>query len=181
MEQKQQKIVFFGGPSTGKTTIIQELKNRGFYCMGEISRQVTREAQEKGIDQLFLTAPLLFSEMLLSGRENQFIKAEKSAEKIVFFDRGIPEVFGYMDYLKTEYPLVFIEKSRQYRYDKIFYFPIWQEIYESDNERYESIEEAQRIDKFLINAYTKLEYRISTVPFGSVEERADYILNSIKK
>lgn len=181
MEQKQQKIVFFGGPSTGKTTIIQELKSRGFYCMDEISRQVTREAQEKGIDQLFLTEPLLFSKMLLSGRENQFIQAEKSSEETVFFDRGIPEVFGYMDYLKTEYPSVFIEKSEQYRYDKIFYFPIWREIYESDNERYESLEEAQLIDKFLINAYKKLGYTITTVPFGSVDNRADYILNSFKK
>ena len=34
-------------------------------CMEEISRQVTLEAQEKGIEQLFLEDPLMFSEQLL--------------------------------------------------------------------------------------------------------------------
>ena len=40
------KIVLIGGPATGKTTLINALKTQGYYCMDEISRQVTLDAQK---------------------------------------------------------------------------------------------------------------------------------------
>jgi hypothetical protein len=49
----QQKIVLIGGPSTGKTSVINTLTDLGYYCMPEISREVTLKAKENGIDQLF--------------------------------------------------------------------------------------------------------------------------------
>jgi len=61
---KTQKIALIGGPSTGKTTLINALKSKGYYCMEEISREITLDAQEKGIEQLFLEDPLLFSQQL---------------------------------------------------------------------------------------------------------------------
>ena len=91
----QQKIVLIGGPGTGKSSILNELISRGFHCKPEISREVTLEAQKKGIDQLFLTDPLLFSNLLLEGREKQYLDAKESTEKFVFFDRGIPDVHAY--------------------------------------------------------------------------------------
>ena len=75
MQKKQQKIVLIGGPGTGKTTILNTLKERGFCCFDEVSRAVTLKAQENGIEQLFLTEPLLFSKMLLKGREEQYLEA----------------------------------------------------------------------------------------------------------
>ena len=175
----QQKIVLIGGPGTGKTSVLNKLIDRDFFCMPEISREVTLKAKKKGIDQLFLTEPLLFSELLLKGREQQFITADKSSEKLVFFDRGIPDVHAYMNFFNTEYPATFIEKSNTYKYDKIFHFSPWQEIHTTDNERYETFEESKTIDKFLINAYSELGYVITNVPFGAVEERTDFIINSL--
>ena len=52
--------------------------------MEEISRQITLEAQENGIEQLFLEDPLLFSEQLLSGRQKQFIEADVYKHAFVF-------------------------------------------------------------------------------------------------
>ena len=101
---KTQKIVLIGGPGTGKTTLINALKIKGYNCMEEISRQVTLKAQEKGIEQLFLEDPLLFSEHLLLGRQKQFLEANALEGGFVFFDRGIPDVVAYLDYLKTSYP-----------------------------------------------------------------------------
>lgn len=179
MQKNQQKIVLIGGPGTGKTTVLNKLKEKGFFCFDEVSREVTLKAQEKGIDQLFLTEPLLFSKMLLEGREEQFLKAEESKKDIIFFDRGIPDVHAYMNYFKTEYPAIFLEKSKQYKYDIIFHFSPWQEIHITDNERYETFEESTNIDLFLTEAYTSLDYKIIHVPFGSVDERAKFIINSL--
>jgi len=176
----QQKIVLIGGPGTGKTSVLNELIKRGYQCKVEVSREVTLQAQKEGIDQLFLTKPLLFSEKLLEGREKQFLEAEKSEEKIVFFDRGIPDVHAYMDYFNTNYPSSFLEKSHHYKYDKIFLFTPWKKIYTSDNERYETFEEAVKIDKFLQKAYKELGYNLIKVPFGIVKSRTDFILKNIE-
>ena len=91
-------IVLLGGPGTGKSTLINELVARGFCCYPEISRQVTMKAQEEGIEQLFLEQPLLFSQMLLEGRIEQYKNALNEPDNVVFIDRGIPDVVAYMDY-----------------------------------------------------------------------------------
>jgi len=57
--------VITGGPGSGKTTLVKELEAKGFACLHEISRQIILEAQQQGIDQLFLEDPLLFSRKLL--------------------------------------------------------------------------------------------------------------------
>ena len=77
-------IVLIGGPSSGKTTLINKLKENGHVCYPEVSREVIKEAQEKGIEQLFLEQPLLFSELLLEGRKKQFQLAKQEGGKIVF-------------------------------------------------------------------------------------------------
>ena len=176
----QTKIVITGGPGTGKSTVIDELIKRKFTCMPEISRQVTLNAREKGIEQLFLTKPLLFSELLLEGRINQFIEAEQVNNELVFFDRGIPDVHGYMNYISIDYPSSYLSKSNLYRYEYVFLMPPWEEIYISDNERYENFEQALAIHNHLERTYKDLEYPIIEVPKGTVEERTNFILEHIK-
>lgn len=175
----QQKVVLIGGPGTGKSSILKEFIRRGYECMPEISREVTLKAQKEGVDQLFLSQPLLFSQMLLEGREQQYKDAINSTSEIVFFDRGIPDVHAYMNYLGSEYPAVYKEKSNQYKYDKVFMLAPWEEIYISDNERYETFDQAVKIDGFLRKAYQEIGYQIINVPFGTVEERCDFILQSL--
>ena len=45
----QKKIVLIGGPGTGKSSVLKQLKSSGFCCMEEISRQITIRAQEEGV------------------------------------------------------------------------------------------------------------------------------------
>ncbi|MEE9407712.1 MAG: ATP-binding protein [Polaribacter sp.] len=175
----QQKIVLIGGPGTGKTSVLNELIKRNYFCKPEVSREVILKAKEKGIDQLFLTEPLLFSEMLIEGREEQFTSADQSLEELVFFDRGIPDVHAYMNYFNTDYPSTFIEKSKFYKYDVIFHFAPWRDIHTTDNERYETFEQSQTIDNYLLEAYTEVGYKIINVPFGSVEERTNFVIHSL--
>ncbi|MBU2928683.1 AAA family ATPase [Winogradskyella psychrotolerans] len=170
------KVVIAGGPGTGKTTIINELKNREFLCYDEISRQITLQARKDGIEQLFLTEPLLFSEKLLEGRTKQFTDAEQESEHVVFLDRGLPDVIAYMDYIGDTYPEHFVATCDSHKYNSIFILAPWQDIFTSDSERYENFEEAIEIHQHLLETYKRFGYQLIDVPFGSVESRVDFIL-----
>lgn len=172
-----QKIVITGGPGTGKSSIINELKQRSHACFDEISRQVTLEARQKGIEQLFLTEPILFSELLLEGRLHQFREALKTRASHVFMDRGLPDVLAYLNYVKTEYPQHFDTTCIAHKYEHVFVLAPWQEIYESDSERYENFEQAIGIHEELLLTYRNFGYELIDVPFGSVKSRTDFILD----
>ena len=177
----QQNIVITGGPGTGKSTVINELEARNFSCMHEVSRAVTLMARKNGIEQLFLKDPLLFSKLLLEGRVQQFIKAKDFNVAVVFFDRGIADVYAYMNYLGVTYPTIFIDECKTHKYSNpIFLMPPWKDIYITDNERYESFEQSLAIHNHLKKAYKDLGYTIIEVPFGTARERANFILEKIK-
>jgi predicted ATPase len=180
MNNNQKRIVLTGAPGTGKSTIINDLEKRGHICMHEISRDVTLEARKKGTEQLFLTEPLLFSDMLLKGRMEQFLSVKKRDKGLIFYDRGIPDVHAYMNYIGLDYPDRYIKTSQQYKYDFVFLMPPWEEIYITDSERYESFEQALAIHNHLLRAYEELGYTVVEVPTGSVPERTDYILDVIR-
>ena len=176
---KTRKIVITGGPGTGKTSLIKALEDHGYHCLHEISRQVTLDAQKKGFEQLFLSEPLLFSEMLLEGRINQHREAGEYNSEVVFIDRGVPDVVAYMDYFGNEYPSLFTEACQDYRYDAVFLLPSWKEIYKSDNERYESYEQAVSIHDHLEETYKRSGYEPIEVPKVPVEERFSFILDHL--
>lgn len=176
---RTKKIVLTGGPGTGKTSIIQLLEARNYTILPEISREIILKAQKDGIDQLFLEQPLLFSELLLEGRIEQYKEAEKTQTDYIFIDRGIPDVVAYMDYFKSNYPAIFRDACKQYPYDGIFVLPPWERIYRRDNERYESFEQACEIHNYLLDSYTRSGYRPTEVPLGTLEERASFILEHL--
>lgn len=180
------RIVITGGPSTGKTSVIESLEAQGFFCIPELVRSLTAaEAGNNGSDALS-TNPILsvknpkdFNSKILEGRIAQYESTTETNEKIVFFDRGIPDVHAYMTCFGQKFDTEFERPGHQFRYDLILLMPPWQEIYESDNERFESYEESERIFSSLEQTYRKFKYEISLIPHASIAERTDFILNLI--
>lgn len=177
---QKQIIVIIGGPGTGKTTIIDGLSDRGYCCYPEISREVTLEAKKQGIEQLFLEKPLLFSELLLEGRKKQFHSAKDEPYELVFLDRGIPDVLAYMHYIGDSYPSFFDAACREHLYTKIFILPPWEEIYTSDEARYENFEQAKLIYAHLKETYESYGYNLIEVPKGDLNSRIFHILDNLK-
>jgi len=185
---KSKKVVITGGPSTGKTVIIQQLEAFGYHCFHEIVRSMTLEAKKEGNPESFVSNPLTFvkdpfefNQRILIGRMEQYSKSVNIIEPYVFFDRGIPDVLAYMDYFNQLYNREFEEACATRRYDKVILLPPWEKIYISDNERMESFEEALAIHEHLKNTYIKYAYNPVLIPTGTVEERISYILNELKE
>ena len=99
--------------------------------------------------------------------------------QLFFFDRGLPDIVAYLDYIKSDYDQEFISTCEKYKYEKIFILPPWKKIYKTDNERYESFDQLLEIDKYLKKWYSKFGYDIVEVDKGSVDERLEFILNRI--
>ena len=176
---KKEIVVIIGGPGTGKTSVINSLIEKGYCCYPEISRQVTIDAKAQGIDQLFLEKPMLFSEMLLEGRKKQFTDALNEPSEIVFLDRGIPDVLAYMHFIGDSYPEFFDQACRDHIYNSIFLLPPWEEIYQSDEERYENYDQAEEIYTHLVETYQKYGYNLIEVPKDTIENRVQFILKSL--
>ncbi|GAA3508110.1 ATP-binding protein [Aquimarina addita] len=182
----KQKIIITGGPSTGKTAIINNLEASGYFCFNEFIRSITREAIENDASINFVSNPIAsvtdphqFNLQLLTGRIQQYLDAIKFDKDIVFFDRGIPDVLAYMDLFNQTYDETFIKACNDHRYDTIFLLPPWKEIFVSDNERQESFEEAEQVYHHLSSTYTKLGYNCIEVPFETIENRTKFILSNL--
>ena len=176
---KNKTIIITGGPGTGKSSVIKKLESAGHQCLHEVSREIILQAKAEGIDQLFLKDPVLFSEMLLDARVKQF-KVAQNQQGNLFLDRGIPDVVAYMEYIKTPYPPKFTKACESYKYDHIFILPPWKEIYQNDNERYESFDQALEIHEYLKNTYLNFGYTPIEVPKGLIGERCDFILSNLE-
>ncbi len=181
------RIVITGGPGTGKTSLVRYLEEDGFLCYHEIIRDLTSEAINGGDTASFKSNPLVFvdnpyrfNQRILDGRLNQFQKASMDAGPVVFFDRGLPDVLAYMDYFDQDYGPDFVTACRDNRYDKVVILPPWEGIYQGDEERFESFEQASAIHLELLKTYIAFDYNPVTLPYGTLEERSVFVTDLIK-
>ena len=100
---KLKKIVLTGGPSSGKTSIIKNLRELGFLCFDEVARDLFF-----GISVLnsFKKNPLLFSKKIIDQRIDHYLVSENKTlnakKNLCFFDRGIHDSIAYLNYMKVE-------------------------------------------------------------------------------
>lgn len=174
------RIVITGGPGTGKSTLIKLLEKSGYTCLHEVSREVILQARIEGHEQLFLNNPLLFSEKLIEGRIQQFHQVTEMNQQIVFYDRGLHDVIAYLKYIESRLPEEMHLACKSHCYDMVFILPPWKEIYTTDNERYESFSEAEKIHSHLENTYKNYNYSPIEVPKLPVEQRLLFILEKVK-
>ncbi len=177
-----------GGPATGKTSLIEGLEREGYTCFQEIIRDFTAIARQTGdlssLDTNPINAvsdPLEFNRKLLEGRKNQFEQAENSNKPIVFFDRGIHDILAYMDYYGQALGPKFIEAALLYKYDFVFLLPMWEDIFETDEGRFESFEDSLKIQECLRDGYERFENTVIEVPFDNVENRIKFILDTLNQ
>mgnify|MGYP001204282348 CR=1 FL=1 len=166
---KSEKIIISGPPSSGKTTIINELKKRGYTCMPEIS--------PPNLDLKIKKNKLIISEFIFLKREEQYMNVK---HQTCFYDRSLIDIIAYMNLWEQEYPLIWNKKINQLRYNQnVFYTPFWKKIYKQTSKRNETQEEAQEIDSFLRKTFLQYNYTITEVPKLNVSERVNFIINNI--
>ena len=173
-----QRYVITGAPGTGKTAIINALKERGYSCVEENSREIIAEQIINGGDILPWKNQIAFESLISTKRAKQYASIPK--DEIYFFDRSAIDCIAYLkvNNLETSTEILEIIKSCEFN-SNVFYTPIWKEIYTNDSERKESIESAISIEKLLLYTYKEFHYSLIEVPKLTIEERVDFILSKI--
>jgi predicted ATPase len=175
---KQNRYIITGGPSTGKTTLIEALRLQGYNCVDESARAVINQQIELNTGLVPWIDNARFSELVLDSVIANY-KATASSET-VFFDRGVADVMAYLILDGIEVPQRFWDATRNYRFNTtVFMLPQWEEIYANDSARVESFELASRVSKTLADLYTKIGYDVVELPKSTTAERLVFLLDAI--
>ncbi|MFQ0814388.1 ATPase [Brucella anthropi] len=173
----QRFIIVSGGPGSGKSTLIDALQKDGFSRTVEAGRAIIQDQVAIGGNALPWCDRVLFAEFMLSWEMRSHAMAEQQ-HGIVFFDRGVPDVIGYLTLCRLPVPQHMEEAARQFQYNRtVFLAPPWAEIFAQDAERKQDFEEAVRTFEAMEATYRRLGYEIALLPKASVQERVDFIRN----
>lgn len=169
-------FVVAGGPGAGKTTLIEALVRIGYARSIEAARAIIQDQLAVGGRALPWRDPAMFTEMMLSWEMRSYRLACEEAGP-VFFDRGMPELAGYLRLEGLPVPPHIERAIKTFRYNhRVFLAPLWPEIYTQDSERKQTLEDAERSYEAVVKAYTEYGYELVPIPRAPVEERVRFVL-----
>lgn len=172
-------FVITGGPGSGKTTLIEALAARGLARSIEAGRAIITDQVSIGGNALPWADRGAFAERMFNWEMRSYHWAQ-SIKGPVIFDRGIPDVIGYLTLVKLPVPEYMDSAARQFRYHgNVFIAPPWPEIFGQDTERKQTFEEARATYEVMVETYTAYGYKLITLPLASVEERVEVVTKEI--
>ena len=175
MHRSSNRYIITGGSGSGKSSLIRELKSRGYSCYSEISRTVIKEQQEHGGEFLPWKNMEGFSSECFKRMQAQL---DGEPEFPAFFDRGVPDIIAYLRSRNLPVESDYKSYSRYYNL-KVFVCPPWQDIFVNDPQRPESFGYSRKIYHLLKEVYEELGFKVLEIPRIPVASRADFVLSSI--
>ena len=172
-------FVITGGPGSGKSTLIGALAAEGFASMPEAGRAIIQDQVALGGSALPWADRRLFAELMLGWELRSHHEAQTLAGP-VFFDRGIPDVMGYLTLCGLPVPRHVRRAADAMRYHRrVFLAPTWPAIFAQDAERKQTIDEAEATSQALTGVYAGLGYEIVALPLVPVAGRLRFVLSAI--
>lgn len=168
--------VITGGPSSGKTTTVNLLKDRGYKTTIEHARHYidTQKVTGKTVEEIRANHSV-FQQGVLDMQIAQ--EQELSPEEIVFLDRALPDALAYYRFLNIPIDEKLQKIVRRHAYKKIFILdPL---PFVPDYARTEDAVAQKKIHMLLTGAYETLLSPIIHVPVLPPEERVEFILKHI--
>ncbi len=170
-------VVISGCSGGGKSTLLAELKRRGYAVVEEPGRRIVAE-EVRGHG-----AAVPWVDMAAFARRaiTMALADRVAASKLggwVFFDRGLIDAAAALQHCTGEEALAGLCSNQSY-HKRVFLTPPWPEIYVKDPERQHDLAVAQAEYLRLVTAYPLLGYEISILPKIGVVERADFVLNML--
>jgi predicted ATPase len=172
-------IIISGGPGGGKTTLIDALAMLGHGRTIEAGRFIIQAQAEIGGMGVHFGDQALFAELMLMHEIRSYEEA-MAAPGLVFCDRGVPELVGYLPMVGRPVPHHFKRAAELYRYNRtVFLTPPWREIFANDPERKQDWAEAVRTYEHCEAVYRAQGYEPVILPKASVRDRVRFVLERV--
>ena len=169
--------VISGAPSSGKTTLVEELERRGYRVVHEVARAIIETGMEQGrtLEEI-RSDKESFENLVLNTK--MAIEAELPKNEVIFLDRAVPDSIAYFDIagLNAEEA---VAKSPRNRYKKIFLLDGLP--YLRDEARIEDQHGAESLDQGLEASYSALGYEVIRIGVMPVKERLRRVIAEIEK
>ncbi len=171
------QAVLTGAPGAGKTTLLDAATAAGYRTSPEVARQLL---QSPGGMALRETDPLGFAEAMIVAHAREF-ERHAGADRPVLFDRGFPDVVGFLDVSGLAVPRAIDLACRTLRYTgPVLRAPAWATIYAQDAERIQNWEQAVASDHAVTAAWRRYGYVVTDLPLIGVEERMDFLKSKLQ-
>ncbi len=168
-----------GGPGSGKSTLISALAQHSIRTMPEAGRAIIQDQLAIGGEALPWSDRRAFAELMLAWEMRSYRDALNLGGPVIF-DRGVPDVLGYLRLSDLSIPSHVERAAQTFRYHhRVFVAPPWPEIFAPDAERKQSFAEAQVTYEVMVETYSTLGYSPIPLPLESVQKRVQFVLAEI--
>ena len=168
--------VITGGPSSGKTTTVNLLRDRGYKTTIEHARHYidTQRAKGRTVEEMRSNQ----REFQLAVLEMQIAQEDSlSPGEMVFLDRAVPDALAYYRFLNLEPDPILLDALRKVSYKKVFILDMLP--MQHDYARQEDAKQQKRIDQLLTEVYNALPSPVLRVPVLPPDQRVDFILDNL--
>lgn len=165
----------------GKTTLLKELNRVFDYAVQpEAGRLIIQQQVAKGGQALPWKDKKEFAEAMFKlSLDNYKVWAMHS--QVILFDRGIPDILGYLRLSRLPIEKKYMDAARALCYNStVFITPPWKEIFSQDDERKQSWEIAIQTYQVMLDIYAELGYHLIEIPSGSPGTRATFVHNILQ-
>jgi predicted ATPase len=168
-------FVVTGGPGAGKTALVEALATAGVRTLPEAGRGIIRDQRAIGGPALPWVDCAAFAEAMLVWEMRSHAEARR-ADGPVVFDRGVPDVIGFLRLCGLPVPAHMARAAEAIRYDRrVFLAPFWPEIFAPDAERLQNPEQAEATCRVMEEVYGALGYDLVRLPPVPVAERVRFV------
>ncbi len=169
--------VITGASSSGNTTLIDQLADKGFQTFPEPARQYFERELAKGraIDEIRENrATLTYQVYDLWLKLNSRLRSTE----ITYLDRGLPDALAFFRFAWLN-PNEILPDCFQYRYASVFMLN--RLPYQQDGVRAGDDETAAYFEAWMLRDYSALGYNVVRVPVLSPKERLAFVLERLSE
>lgn len=179
-KNKTNWCVITGAPSSGKTSVVEELMHRGYPVQNEVARELFETCLKNGETLQQIRSDEKKVQALQKQILERILAREMSLDtkKTIFMDRGMPDSITYFRLAKLS-TLESRSMSHLFQYRAVFIFDRLPIV--KDNVRTEDDTQADKIDKMLEEDYKSVGYAPIRVPVVPIKERAEFILRHLEE
>ncbi|WP_354678541.1 AAA family ATPase [Cupriavidus plantarum] len=176
--QLNRRVVLSGCSGGGKSTLLRELRRRGYPIVEEPGRRIVVEQMRiNGAALPWVDMVAFLHRVSTLARDD--LRSANMSKQWLFLDRGLVDAASALQHFTGVPVLDALADEVQHYHPLVFLVPPWPEIYARDQERRHGLTEATAEYLRLLDSYAALKYRICLVPKATVSERADFVLETL--